>query len=53
MTVQEYIRYLLRKTLLKKGCSSNSFPKTFSMKFQPVRVHNPDEHGVQKLLDAP
>jgi len=26
---------LLRKTLLKKGCSSNSFPKTFSIKFPP------------------
>ena len=39
MSVQKYIRYLLRKTLLKKGSSSNSFPKTFSMKFQPHRVH--------------
>ena len=39
MSVQKYIRYLLRKTLLKKGSSSNSFPKTFSMKFQPDRAH--------------
>ncbi len=38
MSVQKYIRDLLRKTLLKKGYSSNSFPKTFSMKFQPHRV---------------
>ena len=39
MSVQKYIRDLLRKTLLKKGSSSNSFPKTFSMKFQPDRAH--------------
>ncbi|MBQ6170688.1 MAG: hypothetical protein IJK30_12110, partial [Ruminococcus sp.] len=29
---------ILRKTLLKKGSSSNSFPKTFSIKFSPVRA---------------
>ena len=39
MSVQKYICDLLRKTLLKKGSSSNSFPKTFSMKFQPDRAH--------------
>ena len=39
VSVQKYICLLLRKTLLKKGCSSNSFPKTFSMKFQPYRVY--------------
>jgi len=53
MSIQEHTRYLLRKTLLKKGSSSNSFPKTFSMKFQPHRVHIPDELDVQKFLDAP
>ena len=29
---------ILRKTLLKKGSSSNSFPKTFSIKFSPDRA---------------
>ena len=38
---------------MKKGSSSNSFPKTFSMKFQPDRVHIPDELDVQNFLDAP
>jgi len=28
----------LRKTLLKKGSSSNSFPKTFSINFSPERA---------------
>ena len=53
MSVQMYICYLLRKTLLKKGSYSNSFPKTFSMEFQPDRVHIPDELDVQNFLDAP
>ncbi|MBQ8377720.1 MAG: hypothetical protein IJX42_01155, partial [Oscillospiraceae bacterium] len=29
---EEYYTDLLRKTLLKKGYSSNSFPKTFNLK---------------------
>ena len=37
-TLIEVLQVILRKTLLKKGSSSNSFPKTFSIKFSPDRA---------------
>ncbi len=33
------LHILLRKTLLKKGFSSNSFPKTFSLNFSPIGIY--------------
>ena len=30
--LQKFLHVILRKTLLKKGSSSNSFPKTFEFK---------------------
>ncbi|MBQ6170311.1 MAG: hypothetical protein IJK30_10200, partial [Ruminococcus sp.] len=37
-TLIEVLQVILRKTLLKKGSSSNFFPKTFSIKFSPNRA---------------
>ena len=37
-TLIEVLQVILRKNLLKKGSSSNSFPKTFSIKFSPNRA---------------
>ena len=46
------LHFLLRKTLLKKGSSSNSFPKTFSVKFCPYRALF-TKVKTQSLLGAP
>ena len=34
--MRKYYGYLLRRTLLKKGPSSNSSPKTFNLNFAPM-----------------
>ena len=48
----EIFTFLLRKTLLKKGFSSNSFPKTFVIKFQPHRVPITDVRNSKFSLDV-
>ena len=49
--LQVFYTYLLRKTLLKKGSSSNSFPKTFSIKFPPDISHSENIIKISYLLD--